>query len=218
MEDAHSVVVFVGFVDKEVFLYDPHGVCEEDGHPVLEDIEQAVQWISRNDTDDGDDDRRAWTMSACRGDSFQSYLPLPLCDLFVAYAMCVVSRCFPDRGSVREAWSTLLVRDHHLNGLVDHMEWFYRFMRALLRKSRRSSMQSGDSVLVFGSGYTGCAASVVKCDKKRQVADVFVPPHWASSEMMAMASDLGCPVVSPWDGGVRIDDVPTIFMVPGSFM
>lgn len=215
MDDAHSAVVFVGFVDKEVFLYDPHGVYEEDGHPVLEDIEQAVQISSHNTTES--DARRIWTTSTCRGDSFQSYLPLPLCDLFVAYAMCVVSCCFPDRGSVREAWSTLLVRDHHLHGLVDQMEWFYRFMHVLLRKTRRFSTQSGDSVLVFGSGDTGCAASVVKCDKKRQVADVFVAPHWVSPKMLAMASNLDCPVVSPWDGGVRINNVPTIFMVPGSF-
>ena len=204
-EAAHSAVVFVSFVDRELFLYDPHGV--HDRHPVSDDIEQAVRTINEGSGP-------TWSASTCRGNSFQSYFPLPLCNLFVAYAMCVVSFYLPDRASVREAWSTLLVENQH--GLVDHMEQFYRFMNVLMHKTRRSSMQSGDSVLVFGSGSTGCPASIIECDKKRQTASIHVSRRFASPSMLAMASDLGCSVVSPWGDGVRINNMPVAFMVEGT--
>lgn len=153
-----------------------------------------------------------WKVSPLRGFSFQSYLPLPLCDLFCAYSIFAVS-CFC-YSSVHDALSTLLVDS--VESLCEHRHFDYLawFIQLVLNKLGHNHMQSGQLVLVFGAHATRFPASVIQCNKKTNTASLYVPSDY---QEIALNLKGGYSRASRYDGGIRLDGVPTLLMARATF-
>mgnify|MGYP006279930767 CR=1 FL=1 len=202
-EEHHAVCVFACFKTHALFLYDPCGVEEDEDHPVLHDLNLAISELSCSDT---------WTVSPLRGRSFMSYLPLPICELFCAYSVYVVSGFRYE--SVQDALASLLVDNPQMLCDNSHLDFVPYFIEFVANKLGHNNMQSGQLVAVFGPGSLQFPAFVIGCSKKMGVASLHVTPEHRDA---ALGLEGGYTRAIPYDGGIRLDDVPTILMARAEF-
>lgn len=203
-EEQHAVCVFACFKTHTLFLYDPCGVEEDEDHPVLPDLNASVSELSKPSC------RDTWTVSPLRGRSFMSYLDLPICELFCAYTVYVVSALQYE--SVHDALASVLVDNPQ--DLASHLDFVPHFIGFVANKLGHNNMRSGQPVAVFGPGSMQFPAFVIECSKKSGVASLHVTPE---HRHVALGLEGGYTRASPYDGGIRLDGVPTILMARAEF-